>query len=72
MNFTLQNYNITTGSFFVNRDKGRFYDDCQLEDIENWSTERLKENVDERIIGIDLDSGHIRKYQKVFNNKKLL
>ncbi len=64
-------YKYNDRLFFVNRDKGRFYDDYQLEDIENWCTEWLKENVDERIIGIDLDSGHIRKYQKVFNNKKL-
>lgn len=64
-------YKYNDRLFFVNRDKGRFYDDYQLEDIEKWCTEWLKENVDERIIGIDLDSGHIRKYQKVFNNKKL-
>lgn len=64
-------YKYNDRLFFVNRDKGRFYDDYQLEDIENWCTEWLKENVDERIIGIDLDSDHIRKYQKVFNNKKL-
>lgn len=64
-------YKYNDRLFFVNRDKGRFYDDYQLEDIENWSTEWLKENVDERIIGIDLDSDHIRKYQKEFNNRKL-
>ena len=60
-------YKYNDRLFFVNRDKGRFYDDYQLEDIENWCTEWLKENVDERIIGIDLDSDHIRKYQKEFN-----
>ena len=64
-------YKYNDRLFFVNRDKGRFYDDYQLEDIENWCTEWLKENVDERIIGIDLDSDHIRKYQKEFNNRKL-
>lgn len=65
-------YKYNDRLFFVNRDKGRFYDDYQLEDIENWCTEWLKENVDERIIGIDLDSDHIRKYQKEFNNRKLI
>lgn len=64
-------YKYNDRLFFVNRDKGRFYDDYQLEDIENWCTEWLKENVDERIIGIDLDSDHIRKYQKEVNNRKL-
>ena len=64
-------YKYNDRLFFVNRDKGRFYDDYQLEDIENWCTEWLKENVDERIIGIDLDSDHIRKYQKQINNRKL-
>ena len=65
-------YKYNDRLFFVNRDKGRFYDDYQLEDIENWCTEWLKENVDERIIGIDLDSDHIRKYQKEVNNRKLI
>ena len=36
-------------SFFVNRYNGKFYDDYQIEDIEKWCTEWLKENVDEHI-----------------------
>lgn len=64
-------YKYNDRLFFVNRDKGRFYDDYQLEDIEKWSTEWLQENVDKRIVGIDLYSEHIREYQRKFSNKKL-
>ena len=39
-------YKYNDRLFFVNRDKGRFYDDYQLEDIENWSTEWLHKNVE--------------------------
>ena len=40
--------------FFVNRNDGKFYDDYQLEDIENWCTEWLQKNIDENIVGIEL------------------
>lgn len=50
--------------FFVNRDEGKFYDDYQLEDIEKWCTEWLKENIDEKIIGINIDSTNITYYLK--------
>lgn len=53
--------------FFVNRDEGKFYDDYQLDDIEQWCTEWLKENIDEKIIGINIESANIAFYQK---NKK--
>lgn len=42
-------YKYNDRLFFVNRDKGRFYDDYQLEDVENWCTEWLQDNVDENI-----------------------
>ena len=43
-------------SFFVNRYKGKFYDDYQIDDIEIWCTEWLQENVDENIVGVSFDS----------------
>lgn len=57
--------------FFVNRDKGRFYDDYQLEDIENWSTEWLQKNIDKRIVGIPLDSYELIRFQKSYKNNVL-
>lgn len=54
--------------FFVNRDEGKFYDDYQLEDIEKWCTEWLKENIDEKLIGINIDSTNITYYLKNTKN----
>lgn len=51
-------------NFFVNRENGEFYDDYQLEDIEKWCTEWLQENVDERIIGLQITNENIANYQK--------
>lgn len=64
-------YKYNDRLFFVNRDKGRFYDDYQLEDIENWCTKWLQDNVDERFVGVELNSNHIFKYQNKFNNNKI-
>lgn len=64
-------YKYNDRLFFVNRDKGRFYDDYQLEDIEKWSTEWLQKNIDKRIVGIELNSNHIFKYQKKLKNSKI-
>lgn len=64
-------YKYNDRLFFVNRDKGRFYDDYQLEDIENWCTEWLKENVDKRIVGIPLDSYELISFQKSYKNNVL-
>ncbi len=50
-------------NFFVNRYKGRFYDDYQIDDIEMWCTDWLKENVDTNISGVFLDSKNIAYYQ---------
>ena len=50
-------------NFFVNRYKGKFYDDYQIDDIEKWCTEWLKENVDENILGFSLESNNIAFYQ---------
>lgn len=64
-------YKYNDRLFFVNRDKGRFYDDYQLEDIEKWSTEWLQENVDKRIVGIPLDSYELQIFQKSYKNNVL-
>ena len=50
--------------FFVKKYKGKYYDDYQLEDIEKWCTDWLKNNVDERFTGVDLDTYDIIWYQK--------
>ncbi len=52
-------YKYKNKNFFVNRYKGKFYDDYQLDDIEKWCTEWLQENVDKNIIGLFLDSRNI-------------
>ncbi len=39
-------------NFFVNLDKGNFYDDYQLEDIDKWCVEWLQKNIDNRIYGV--------------------
>ncbi|MBQ7740495.1 MAG: hypothetical protein IJT65_04605 [Eubacterium sp.] len=61
-------------NLFVNRYKGKFYDDYQIDDIEKWCTEWLQQNVDEKIIGISLKSNNIGFYQKntKTNNKYIL
>ena len=57
--------------FFVNRDEGKFYDDYQLEDIEKWCTQWLKENIDERIVGLEIDSNIIKKLIKSNESKEI-
>ena len=49
-------------NFFVNRFKGKFYDDYQIDDIEKWCTEWLQQNIDENIVFIGLDSETLIKY----------
>lgn len=56
-------------NFIVNREKGRFYDDYQLDEIEKWCTDWLKENVDERIVGMKLNSEDVLRYQNNTNKK---
>ena len=51
-------------SFFVKKYKGKYYDDYQLEDIEKWGTDWLKNNVDKRFTGFDFSSDDIIQYQK--------
>lgn len=58
--------------FIVNRFEGKFYDDYQLDDIEKWCTEWLKKNVDERIIGLQLDSFSIAIYEKNINKNNYI
>ncbi len=55
--------NYSGRAFFVNRINGRFYDDYQLDDIEVWATNWLKDNVNKHIIGIKISSGSIINYQ---------
>ena len=49
--------------FIVNRYKGKFYDDYQLEDIEKWCSDWLKKNVDDRLFAVAIDSRDIILYQ---------
>ncbi len=49
-------------NFFVNRFKGKFYDDYQIDDIEKWCTEWLKQNVDEHIDSISIETEDIVHY----------
>lgn len=57
--------------FFVIQDKGRFYDDYQLEDIEGYCTELLKKEIDNRIKGVKIDTYDIIRYYRLFPNVKL-
>lgn len=50
--------------FIVNRYKGKFYDDYQLEDIEKWCSDWLKNNVDDRMFAVAIDSRDIILYQR--------
>lgn len=40
-----------------------FYDDYQIEEVFGWATEYLKENVDERINGISVNTYDLMEYQ---------
>lgn len=55
-------------SFYVNRIDGKYYDDYQLEDIESWCTNWLQQNVDERIISIEISTNSIIKYSEYKEN----
>ena len=59
-------------SFFVNRINDRYYDDYQLDDLQIWMTEWLKCNIDGNIVGVQLDSSYLIKYQMNFGNKSLI
>ena len=50
--------------FIVNRYKAKFYDDYQLEDIEKWCSDWLKNNVDDRMFAVAIDSRDIILYQR--------
>ena len=61
VNFAFEvKYNDKT--FFVKKYKGEYYDDYQLEDIEKWCTDWLKDNVDERFTGFNLETDDIIWY----------
>ena len=48
--------------FFVNRFRGKFCDDYQLEDMEIWCTQWLQENIDKNIVGINLNILFVNRY----------
>lgn len=50
-------------NFFVNKIESDFFDDYQLDDLEIWCTTWLQNNVDKRIIGIDITNVDIRYYE---------
>lgn len=58
-------YKYNDRNFVVNRNKNNFCDDYQMEDIQNWCTEWLKENVDERIVGFEFNTDDILYYLSV-------
>lgn len=51
--------------FFVNMTDGKFRDDYQLEDIEKWCVDYLKENVDDSIVFVGVSSYDIYSYQRI-------
>lgn len=55
-------YKYSDRTFFVNRIDGKFYDDYQLSDMEQWCSIWLKDNVDERITGLSLEAYNIISY----------
>lgn len=55
-------------NFFVVRSKGRFYDDYQLEDIEEWCTKWLRDNGDKNFNGFRLGTKEIIYYSEQHNN----
>lgn len=56
--------------FNINRINGRFYDDYQLEEIEQFCTDWLKNNIDERIVGMELSSYSIIRFYQINNKSK--
>lgn len=61
-------YRYNEREFFVLREKGKFYDDYQLEDIQEWCTTLLQENVDDRIVGVRMETNDIVSFSKMENN----
>lgn len=55
-------YTYNDRNFFVNRYKGKFYDDYQLEDLEKWCTEWLQKNVDKKITGLSIYTSSFLNY----------
>lgn len=55
--------------FFVNDIGGKLYDDYQLEDVENWCIEWFRKNIDDRIIGIKIETLYLVEYQIYHANK---
>lgn len=61
-------YKYNDKLFFVNRIDGKFYDDYQIDDVEKWCTDWLKDNIDERITGMEINSDFLWYFCK--NYKK--
>lgn len=55
-------FEYSNRKFMVNRVGGKFYDDYQLDDLEIWCTKFLQKNIDDKIIGVYLDSKSIVYY----------
>lgn len=55
-------YEYNNRHFIVSKNKKGYYDDYQFDDIQNWCTEWLQENVDNRITGVILDTRDILYY----------
>ncbi|MGN0457693.1 MAG: hypothetical protein ACI4IL_01810 [Eubacterium sp.] len=61
VDFSLE-YKYNDRNFIVSRKNKVIYDDYQLEDVQKWCTQWLKENVDERIIGFLINDENILRY----------
>ena len=67
IDFTFEiKYNEKT--FFVKKYKGKYYDDYQLDDIERWCTDWLKNNISSDILGIKISSNDLISFM-ISNNK---
>ena len=55
-------YEYNNRHFIVSKNKKGYYDDYQFDDIQNWCTEWLQKNVDQKIIGMYLDTENIINY----------
>lgn len=66
------NVNYILESDYKNTSKysGHFYDDYQLEQVFDWSTEYLRQNVDKRIIGVSTTNYSLTAYQYYLTQKE--
>lgn len=62
-------YNDVIFTIEYDDEKKVYVDDYQLEEVFEWSVEYLQKNIDERIVGVDLDSSYFY-YDPLFEVKK--